>query len=79
VEICVKKGFAYLADIVVTKEARGKGVGRKLYEAFEKHCKKKNVKTIASIVQITNEGMQNFSTKMGFEQGGKFYCYEKQI
>ena len=78
-EMWMKKKFSYLADMLIVKEARGKGVGRKLYCFYEQYCKKNGLKNIAALVQTKNKGMHEFCKKIGLIRGERLYQYEKEI
>ena len=49
-EMWNKKKHSFLVSFVVLPEYRSRGVGKKLYGLYEKHCKKHGVKTIATLV-----------------------------
>lgn len=74
-----RKRFSSLEDVAVIPEYRSKGFGTKLYNYYEKYCKKKGLKTVLAFVRITNKKMQKFCDKRNLMKGYKFYLYEKKI
>ena len=78
-EIWEKKKYSYFVDFVVLPDYRSKGIGTKLYESYEEYCKKKGLKTIIGLVQISNNKMQQFCEKKGYKKGHELYFYEKDI
>ncbi len=78
-EIWKEKKYSFFVDFVVLPEYRSKGIGTKLYESYEKHCKKNGLKTIIGLVKTENSNMQRFCEKRGYKKGNKFYLYEKEI
>lgn len=76
-EIWGKLHYSFVSNIIVKKEMKGKGYGKKLMAAFISIAKKKNAGHILCLVQETNKNMQAFSKKLGFKRGYKFYFYEK--
>lgn len=78
-EIWVKKKYSFLSDIAVVPEHRSKGVGKRLYMAYENYCRKKRMNIIVELVQTGNKIMQSFMEKSGFKRGYPFYFYEKVL
>lgn len=56
---------AYIQDVTVLNEFRGKGIGRKIIKALIKELKKKNVDWIGLIAE---PGTDSFYTELGFEK-----------
>lgn len=68
---------ATITEMVVTEQARGKGVGRRLIEeakriALERDCTIFDVST-----ELDNAGAEGFYTRMGFTR--RRYYYEAQL
>lgn len=78
-EIWDKKRYSFFVNFAVLPGYRSKGIGRKLYIMYEKHCKKHKLKTITALVQTGNKAMQKFCKKEGYKRGHKLYFYEKDI
>ncbi len=78
-EMWKKKKYSFFVDIAVLPEYRSKGIGKKLYELYEKECKKQKLKTILGLVQKTNTFMQKFMEKRSYQKGHEFYFYEKSV
>lgn len=55
----------YLEDIIVTEEARGKGIGKLLFDALIEEAKQKQFKGITWQVLEWNEPAINFYKKLG--------------
>ena len=69
----------FIVDLVVSSDFRGVGVGKSLYERYEELCNKKGVKKIEYLVNTSNDQMQKWSEKQGFEKGNTFYFYTKKL
>ena len=78
-EIWDKKKYSFFVNFVVLHDHRSKGIGTKLYKAYEEHCKKHDLKTITALVQTSNKVMQLFCEKKGYKKGHELYFYEKDI
>lgn len=78
-EIWDKKRYSFFVNFVVLPGYRSKGIGRKLYSMYEKHCKKHKLKTITALVQTGNKAMQQFCEKEGYKKGHKLCFYEKDL
>ena len=74
-----KKKYSFFVNFVVLSEYQSKGIGTKLYQLYEEHCQKHNLKTITALVQTTNNVMQRFCEKKGYKKGHQLYFYEKDI
>ncbi len=57
-------------SIYVSEQARGRGVGRRLYRALLALLEAQGVKHACAIVTIPNEPSLHFHRSMGFEAGG---------
>jgi N-acetylglutamate synthase-like GNAT family acetyltransferase len=78
-EIWDKKKYSFFVNFVVLPDYRSKGIGTKLYQAYEEHCKKHHLKTITALVQRSNKVMQQFCEKKEYKKGHELYFYEKDI
>ena len=78
-ELWRKRGYSYFSDFVVAPECRSRGTGKELYRHYEDYCKRQGFRTIIALVQVSNENMQGFCKKAGFERGHRFWFYEKGI
>ena len=56
----------HLFDIALRKKSRGKGLGRALYEEFEREVREKGYTRIYSNTLAGNKHAQSFHEKMGF-------------
>lgn len=67
--------------ILVDKNQRGKGKGRKLLEYLEKICRRDNLQTIflSSGEEDYTEGSFNFYTTLGFQVAGSVYIHREKI
>ena len=74
-----KKKYSFFVNFVVLSECQSKGIGTKLYQLYEEHCQKHNLKTITALVQTTNNVMQQFCEKKGYKKGHEIYFYEKDL
>ncbi len=74
-----KKKYSFLVNFVVMPEYRNKGIGNKLYSEYETYCKKKKLKTITALVQMSNKKMLSFCNKKGFKTGHRLFFLEKDI
>jgi len=78
-ELWEKQGYSFLSNIAIVPEFRRQGVGSKLYKEYEAYCKKLKLKCINYLVLATNEKMQSWSEKHGFNKGKTLYYYEKKL
>ena len=78
-EIWDKKKYSFFVNFVVLPDYRSKGIGTKLYKAYEDYCNKHDLKTITALVQTSNKVMQQFCEKKGYKKGHELYFYEKDI
>lgn len=78
-DIYTPERWAYIVYFVVSKSARGKGVGSALYAAFEALCKKKRPLRIMFLVNVKNKAMQEWSRQKGFKRGYNFAYFEKKL
>lgn len=78
-ELWRNEKYVYVGDIFVKKEFRQKGVASELIKELEIACKKNKIKVISMLVNIKNKSMQSFISAKGYEQGNKFYWYEKKL
>ncbi len=60
---------AYIQDLVVLKEFRNKGIGKKLVDSLIKYCKSKNISWIALIAEPNQD---DFYKKIGFKKMEKY-------
>ncbi len=78
-EIWDQKKYSFFVDFVVLRDCRSKGIGTKLYQYYEEHCKKHDIKTIIALVRTSNKIMQEFCKNKNYKKGNEFYFYEKEI
>jgi ribosomal protein S18 acetylase RimI-like enzyme len=78
-ELWEKQGYSFLANMSIRPEYQRKGIGSRLYDEYENHCRKLKLKTINYLVLSTNEKMQNWSEKHGFKKGKMLSYYEKKL
>ncbi|MCM0607278.1 MAG: GNAT family N-acetyltransferase [Xanthomonadaceae bacterium] len=64
--------FTYIDRIAVSKNARGQGVGKLLYEEVKKYTKKKGSPLITCEVNLVppNEASMKFHSHLGFKEVG---------
>ncbi|MDC7243505.1 MAG: GNAT family N-acetyltransferase [Sphaerochaetaceae bacterium] len=58
---------AILEDLIIDKEHRGKGYGKKLVDFALEDCKAKGCKRVTLLTDHTNDIAKEFYNKMGFE------------
>jgi ribosomal protein S18 acetylase RimI-like enzyme len=63
---CHPQKWIYIDQIGVTKEFRGKGVGKKLIEAAKEYARKHNINHIMLDVWTVNKNAKVFFEKQGF-------------
>ncbi len=63
----LRQGNAFLNKIVVDKETRGLGVGKKLLRSFLEKCSEKNLKRVRFRVRTDNPAI-SFYDKLGFRK-----------
>ena len=56
---------AYIQDVVVLPEYRGKGIGKEILEKLVNHCRKRGLGWIGLIAE---EGTENFYLPLGFKR-----------
>ena len=63
-------GYRFTADLslYVAQDARGKGIGRALYEAIEPMAKEMGLQNIVSLITSENEASLAFHDRLGFER-----------
>jgi ribosomal protein S18 acetylase RimI-like enzyme len=62
------KPHGYIANLAITKEAEGKGVGRALMSAAESWAKEKGFAFMSLFVFATNQHARAFYEKLGYEE-----------
>lgn len=69
-----RPAYAWCAEptVYLRKEARGKGVGRQLYQALEAILKKQGYQVIYALVCEENEASRHFHERMGYEKRAFF-------
>lgn len=78
-EIWKEKRNAYISNMITHEKYKRNGVSVKLYNHFESLCKTYNIENISFIVKKSNNQMQDWSKKNGFEKGELFYFFSKKI
>ena len=68
-----RAGYRFTADLslYVAPKARGKGIGRALYEAIEPKAKEMGLCNILSLITAENEASLAFHEKLGFARVAK--------
>lgn len=61
---------ALIEELVVDKNYRGKGIGKRLIEAVIKKCEELNIGEIEVSTEITNINAREFYKSMGFKEKG---------
>ena len=69
----IKNDSVFIGLIAVSKEAQGKGIGKKLIDVVETNLSKNTTLTVST--QKTNIGACNFYPKLGFEVQTIHYIY----
>ncbi len=64
---------ATITEMVVTEEARGKGVGRELIEEARRQALKMGCSILAVSTELDNAGATGFYRKMGFTQERTYF------
>jgi ribosomal-protein-alanine N-acetyltransferase len=65
----LKGKIAYVALLTVDSQVRGKGIGRKLIDAFLKRCSEKELKYVFGFAPKFNKRTIEFYRKCGFKEG----------
>jgi ribosomal protein S18 acetylase RimI-like enzyme len=78
-EIWINKKYSFLTNFVVDFDYRKKGIGKNIYDEYEKICKDLELKNIVALIHKTNVIMQNFCEKKGYNKGHEMYYYEKEL
>lgn len=73
------KNEVFLDSLAVGKDARGKGVGKKLIKEFRKKLKKQNVEESFLIAPLFNKKTHKFYNKCGLKKGGKYIFFMKNF
>lgn len=66
----------HVEDFVVSKMARGKGIGTQLFNEVKKYCKKNNIKVIKLDSGIDLTGAHKFYEKVGGKFTEKMFRFE---
>ncbi len=74
----LKGGLAIIWYFIVNESYRGQGIGKQLYEEYEKRIKIKGVEWLVVYVNH-NEKALNFYIKQGHNVGHDFFEVNKQI
>jgi ribosomal protein S18 acetylase RimI-like enzyme len=64
---------SFLDTLAVSKESRGKGIGRMLVSEYERHIKKEKIHYIFLFAMVTNESTLKFYEKNGFKSSEHDY------
>ena len=67
-----KENIGVLHTLIVTKEARGKGIGRNLVNYAYNYFKKKGCKRVRTFIHLKNKNAFSFWKKQGFETEAGF-------
>lgn len=69
-----RPGYAWTAEatIYLDPDAKGQGVGRKLYDSLEKTLQKQHVYYLVACITGDNKGSQEFHKRLGYEQVANF-------
>lgn len=65
----IKGNMALLGLLAVDKSVRGKGIGKKLIQAFRERCDEKGLKFIILYAPQSNENTLEFYRRCGFTEG----------
>lgn len=69
----------FLDLLVVDKNARGEGIGKKLMEGFRKRLKKQNVEGYFLTAPMFNKKTHKFYNKCGLKKGGKYILFYERF
>lgn len=61
------RGLGYVHLIATRDDARGEGLGRRLYEAFAEAAQAEGATTLKAITSVTNHGSIAFHSTLGFD------------
>jgi len=75
----MKGNIAYLSLLTVSGNHRGKGIGKKLINAFLKRCEKKSLSYISLYAPKFNEKTITFYENCGFTRGKDHMQFEKVL
>ncbi len=66
----------HIEEFIVTKDARGKGIGTKIMERIKEYCKENNIVCFKLLSGCKLTGAHNFYEKHGGEINQKAYNFE---
>lgn len=71
-----KEGWADLLGLVVSPQYRGRGIGEKLVQTFERYVQNKKIRTIDLFA--SRETVEFFST-LGYRRGRSYIAFRKRF
>ncbi|MDO5848046.1 MAG: GNAT family N-acetyltransferase [Methanobrevibacter sp.] len=63
----VEKDDLHVADLAISSECRGKGIGKKVLDTVIEYARKNNFKRVTLDADFRNEGAKRLYEKIGFE------------
>lgn len=66
-------------ELIISKNLRGKGYGKKLLKEFENYFKKKGCKSVQSFVLIGNKKVLKFYNKLKYSSNEEGYIIRKKL
>jgi len=73
------KNEVFLDSLVVDKNARGEGIGKKLMEEFRSRLKKQNVEEYFLTTPLFNKKTHLFYKKCGLKKAGKYILFYERF
>jgi ribosomal protein S18 acetylase RimI-like enzyme len=73
------RGWAYISSLYVVQEYGSQGIGTRLLTSMTEILKKRNICTIALLVNETHTETQDFYGKRGFKKCNHFRWMEKKL
>ncbi len=75
----IEKEYVFLNSIVVSKQARKKGIGNLMLNKLEELAKEKKVKSILFLVYDWNRNMRKFCENRKYKPSKKLIIYSKKL
>ena len=66
-------------ELIISKNYRGKGAGKRLMKEFENQAKKKGCKSVQSFVLIGNKKVLNFYKKLKYSYDEEGFVIRKKL
>lgn len=76
-----RSGYAWTAEVTIylAASAKGKGVGKQLYEQLESTLARQQVIHLVACITGNNKSSQRFHERLGYQEIGKFQNFAKKF